>query len=114
LSRPNSTTGQSFDRKRASEVPPVVDSSGRRPCRASIASPIRVEKAPGAVRKASPEMRAMTWAAGAWRVTISSIRVTRSAPRCRSLKRIDSRAEACAGMTLVAGLPTVMSVASIF
>ena len=41
--------------KRASEVPPVVDSSGLRPATSRQASLTASTKGPGSVRKASPE-----------------------------------------------------------
>jgi|GEM_PF-5383388 len=49
-------TGQWDLTKRASEVPPVVESSGVRPVSAATARVIRVERGPGGVRKLSPEL----------------------------------------------------------
>ena len=55
LTRPNSITGQTSRRKRASEVPPVVDASGSTPVSAFTAAAMMSENAPGGVRKGSPE-----------------------------------------------------------
>ena len=48
-----------------------------------------------------------------WVATISVMRRVRLSPVCRSLKRMDMRACALAGMMFVAELPTLMSVISI-
>ena len=110
LVRPNSTTGQTSFRNRASLVPPLVDSSGVTPVSASIASASSAEKRPGLVRKASPEItgRALPPCFSA----MAAIRSASPAPLCRSLNRTERRADAREGMTLVAGLPTVTSVTS--
>jgi len=68
----------------------------------------------GSVRNASPDTRPVTIASGAWPCATARIRSISAAPDCSSLKRIDSRASALAGMTLCAGLPTAMSVTSMF
>src|SRR3546814_6085390 len=57
LVRPNSTTGHKACRKRASDVPPVVDISGITSVSAWIASATSADRSPGGVRKASPEDR---------------------------------------------------------
>ena len=65
LTSPNSTVGASCDRKRASDVPPVVDSSGVMPVTAVMAPATSPDNAPGSVRNASPDIRAVTTAVGA-------------------------------------------------
>ena len=82
LTSPNSTTGHSLDRKRASEVPPVVDSSGTHAGR-------RLDRVGDQRRRARPARsgtpRPRRWpctvAAGAWRGRSRSIRSTSAAPR---------------------------------
>ena len=54
--RPNSTTGQWFLTNRASEVPPVVESSGHFPVSAKTAFDTISESRPGGVKKLSPEI----------------------------------------------------------
>ncbi len=81
------------------------------PMTASTAPEIAADSSPGGVRKASPEIIAVK--APPPRSTSSRMRATSASPFCRSLKRIDNRASALAGMTLVALLPTAMSVISI-
>src|SRR3546814_2877549 len=54
LHKPNSTTGHKRERKRASDVPPLVDSSGSRPVACVIAAAIMSENSPGGVRNGSP------------------------------------------------------------
>jgi hypothetical protein len=81
LGRPKSTTGHNAIRKRPSDVPPLVDSSGAWPVSSLIASTTTSKSRPGGVRNASPEMRARTLAPGASRSAISSTIFTRSAPR---------------------------------
>ena len=51
--RPRSTTGQTALMKRASEVPPLVESAGRRPVTSSTAAATRSVNGPRVVRKAS-------------------------------------------------------------
>ncbi len=51
--RPNSTTGHQLRIKRASEVPPLVESEGFSPVCFSIAAQTCPVKASGVVRKAS-------------------------------------------------------------
>ena len=53
LTRPSSTTGQAFLMKRASEVPPPVESEGLRPVTSVTASATRSVNGPGLVRKAT-------------------------------------------------------------
>src|SRR3546814_8830845 len=62
LVRPNSTTGHKACRKRASDVPPVVDISGITSVSAWIASATSADRSPGGVRKASPEILPTTFA----------------------------------------------------
>ena len=52
--RPSSTTGQSARMKRASEMPPVVQSSGSRPATSRTAPAQISTKSPGSVMKAFP------------------------------------------------------------
>jgi hypothetical protein len=103
--------------KRASLVPPVVDSSGTRPVASPTAATITSVKGLGAVRKASP-------------LILHSLHLGRRSPgrprgtRPRSSGQVAAlvgRVEADvdprlgrAGMTLVAGLPTSTVVTSRF
>ena len=52
--RPSSTTGHQRRTQRASEVPPLVPSSGVRPVTSCTAPVSMSESGPGSVRKASP------------------------------------------------------------
>jgi len=52
--RPNSATGHQARMNRASEVPPLVLSSGSMPSFSRIAPATRLDSGPGSVRKASP------------------------------------------------------------
>ena len=97
LGRPKSTTGQSAIRKRPSEVPPWVESSG-------VCAGLRLDRRaddvvdrPGGVRKASPEIFASTVAPGAAASAVRRTSATRSSPRWRLLKRMLSWARAAAG-----------------
>jgi len=56
LTSPNSITGQTLRRNRASDVPPVVEGSGSTPVSAFTAAAILSLKAPGGVRNGSPLM----------------------------------------------------------
>ena len=96
--------------KRASEVPPEVESSGVVPVSAATAPTTRSVKGPGSVRKLSPEISkraAMpTPKAAAARSASSSIQSLSERPVWASLKRMLTVARASAGMTFEAGLPT--------
>ena len=104
--------------KRASEVPPVVESSALRPVTAAAASETTSTKGPGSVRKASPLTAMRTWTLPAnpspALAASASIQSLRAWPVWAGLKRMFSRALAWAGITLVAGLPTSMVVTSRF
>ena len=56
----NRPPGKAAIRKRPSDVPPLVESSGAEPVSSSIAATTTSNSSPGGVRKASPEMRAVT------------------------------------------------------
>ena len=84
LSSPSSTVGHSLDRKRASDVPPVVDSSGTMPVRSVTAAETSVESGPGSVRNASPETRPVTVAVGACAWTRARMRSVSASPCCSS------------------------------
>ena len=111
LHRPNSTTGMILDRNLASDVPPVVDNSGSTPVTCVIASAIMPDNSPGGVRNGSPEI--IGFSSPPLRSTIARTISLKLSPLCSSLKRMDKRPSALAGMTLWAGLPTWMSVNSI-
>ena len=104
--------------KRASEVPPVVDSSGVTPDTEATASAARAVKSPSGVRKASPLMAAVSETrpsnpSPALAHSASS-QATRSAPLWPGLNRMFRPAFAVAGITLVAALPTSTVVTSRF
>ena len=95
--------------KRASDVPPLVESAGLRPVTSSTALATRSVKAPRLVRNATALVGSKLSAtrappaAAATRRSISALRV------CgvhRSLKRMLKTRRTSPGMTLVAGLPT--------
>ena len=101
--------------KRASDVPPVVESSGVWPLTAVTASATRLLKSPGGVRKASPETEismSMAFELPATSARTVSRYLDRLLPECWSLKRIFSLAVAVAGIRLVVGLPTSIVVIS--
>jgi hypothetical protein len=102
--------------KRASEVPPVVDSFGVRPVTSVMALLIIATNGPGVVRNTSEFddsqsmcQRMLLPAAFATRRSTSS----RSSARLRmSLKRMLKRARASAGIRLTVLLPTSIEVNS--
>ena len=102
---PNSATGQWAWMKRASEVPPVVLSSGVRPVTAPIAAARQSLTGPGGTRNDSPltsqESRYLPPTAASRRSTQSC----RLALDHLSLKRMLNVARATPGAMLVAGLP---------
>ena len=93
--RPNSATGQMSLMNRASEVPPVVLSSGRRPRVSSQARMIASLRGPGLVTKDSPVTRKLQLVVA----RIAQMRIeglphssaSRLSEVCRSLKRMLKR-----------------------
>ena len=110
LHRPNSITGHTARRNRASEVPPVVEGSGSRPVSAFTARAMMSENSPGGVRNGSPEM--IGSARPPCFCAISPTISDSEAPEWQSLKRIEMRAFALAGMTLCARFGVSISVIS--
>ena len=104
--------------KRASEVPPEVESSGLRPVTSSIALTARSVKAPGLVTNTLELEYSHTMRA---RMRLPQAFASRSSTSARSvscvwlsLKRMLNFARACAGITLLAVLPTSTEVNSRF
>ena len=95
FTRPNSITGQTARRKRASDVPPVVEASGSIPV-SSPPPPRPAQKiAPGCVRNGSPEMIGRAVPPCFW--AMAAILRDSSVPVWVSLKRIEMRASALRG-----------------
>ena len=92
--------------KRASEVPPVVLSSGVRPVTCLTAAATRSLNGPGGVTKASPETFTRRSKRPPTPAQRSVSHVSTSPAVCRSLKRTLKRAWAWAGITFDVGLPT--------
>ena len=115
--RPNSTTGQTSLKKRASDVPPLVDSSG---VAAGRLADRRGERRDQRVGPGQEPLAPVGDAEIVWRAVARRNRARRGGSRGaladdqRSLKRTLNRAVASAGMTLDAGLPTSTLVTSRF
>src|SRR5260370_42298210 len=106
--RPSSTTGQALLMKRASEVPPLVDSAGRRPVTASTAPATRSVKGPRSVTKASAlvESKSSERRAPPTAATLRAVSADRVLGVQRSLKRTLKTSRTWPGRTLAAGGPT--------
>src|SRR5205807_6049216 len=91
--------------KRASEVPPVVLSSGVRPVTAPIAALRHSLTGPGGTRKDSPLTSQASFTLPPTAASFSATQDLRVSLVHRSLKRILNVARAKPGTTLVAGLP---------
>ena len=81
-------------------MPPVVEGSGSTPVSALTAAAIASLNAPGGVRNGSPLM--IGSALPPCFCAIAPTYSDKEAPECRSLKRIEMRALATAGITLCA------------
>src|SRR6266568_9448899 len=90
---------------RASEVPPVVLSSGTRPVTAPIAALRHSLTGPGGTRNDSPLTSQASWYLPPTAANFSATQVLRVSLVHRSLKRMLKVARAPPGTTLVAGLP---------
>jgi len=101
-------TGQIWVMKRASEMPPSVESSGRLVVSASTASESISSKTPGSVMKLSPEFLKTKsyFLPGMASVIVCVINSLSVSPVWRSLNLILNLALADAGITFVAVLPT--------
>ena len=104
--------------KRASDVPPEVESSGLRPVTSSIALTARSVNAPGFVTNTLELEYSHTMRA---RMRLPQAFASRSSTSARSvswvwlsLKRMLNFARACPGITLLAVLPTSTEVNSRF
>ena len=88
--RPNSTTGHTSLMKRASEVPPEVESSGVRPVSSRIAPASSAVSGPGEVTKASP----LVLIARSWRSsTRRQLRAQPGLERCGRVAVVEADVE---------------------